>query len=410
MGKLFFVFLLGIGLLGCQKESQQPIFLVLPEDMNAKANPLDGSVTLAWQPYANWLHRTSVIGTPIIVGLLRVEVFQSVGDTTRFELISTLAGNATTLTVPNLPNGELHYFKVIGYLPDNAKGKSSIVEVVATVPNHLAEPQMVLKADFFRYSTLLHYFKSYAIAPDYRRIALNYVTSTGSIVHSLWLYDPEKRTTTFARDQGYLPAWSPSGAQIATAGGSDGPLNVYEISDGTSRVLTSVPYLRTLLWSPDGGWLAYHSLSWQEGRKIQQISANGTVKRTGQLSNDQATVVDFAYSPSGGKLWVIARSRSPDKAQILQLDADGGNERVMGEFRGNFTDITLLSEDVLLVVNDWAGYPALWQWDLSIRRWTQLSDQRVANPEQLQWNPVQRTVTFVAWLKEGGKTIMALPG
>ncbi len=409
MKKVYLLLLMSLSLLGCGKdEENSPVIDILPTDMNVKAEPFEGGVRLTWRPSANWLQLVNMQGRSEIADLARVEIFQAVGDTTDFKLISTLDGETTHFTVDHLPGGPLLYYKVVGYLPnDNDSSRTSIAQVVATVANGLTPPQLVLKADFFKQGASTYYFQRYAAAPDYSQIALEYMSSTGSITRSLWAYNVTEQKTKPMQSDGSLPAWSPSGEQIAFLRNEGTALSLYQTNTQAARTITTVPYVRTLRWSPDGQWLAYHSQSWQEGRKLTQVSLDGTRKRIWQLALEKATIAHFAYSVNGEKLWVLAQSAG--KSQLFQVNTEGTDQQLAGEFMGHFQEVVALSTSKLLFINDWAGYPALWQVDLTTREWRQLTGEQIAQIAQLQWNPTRGAVTFVTWLPQGGRAIMALP-
>jgi TolB protein len=123
-----------------------------------------------------------------------------------------------------------------------------------------------------------------------------------------------------------LPAWSPSGSQIAfTSYMRDNP-DLYIVSSAGGRP-RRVSYFRGMntgvSWSPDGSKLAV-TLSKDGQPEIYILSAiDGRVIR--RLTNNRAIDSGAAWSPNGNEIaFVSDREGGP---QIFLMNADGSNQR-----------------------------------------------------------------------------------
>jgi TolB protein len=134
--------------------------------------------------------------------------------------------------------------------------------------------------------------------------------------------------------QNILPAWSPSGGQIAYTSFMRNNPDLYVASSGGGRPnkLSSQRGMNTgAAWSPDGKQIAL-TLSKDGNPEIYVISAaDGNVVR--RITNDRAIDTSPAWSPDGGHLaFVSDRNGGP---QIFVVPAAGGAARQVS-FNGSY--------------------------------------------------------------------------
>ena len=163
--------------------------------------------------------------------------------------------------------------------------------------------------------------------------------------------------------------------QVTYHASVDGNVDIYVADgDGTGviRVTTDPGADMYPSWSPDG-----ESITFLREGDVYVMRADGT-GATRVTSSSQAEIAP-SFSPDGTKL-VFGRPSGVENAQILQVDLDGSNERLLYEEPTTHIEGIgrLIAEDVLLAVRDEIGGGGLeiFRVDLTTGVETPLTDYR----------------------------------
>jgi len=400
-------FLLGLlAWLGLSCRDVPPVMPVLPEDLNLKASPGPASVQLAWNPRTNWYDYVDLTGPPRrFVDPERVDLFRSVGDTLHFEKIASLEGRERAFKVPGQANGTLVFFKAVGVLPEPGK---TITETVGVVPNRIAAPTEVLRADNFRPGSETYYVQEYRVDPTFRFVALERMLNGSS---SIWLHEVSTRSTNPLPWGGSKPTWSPDGKSIASfartfSGLSTFELTRYDPATKTSQSLGGVPYLTALAWSPNGAWLAYQSSSGGFDRQIGLVSADGARRSALPLTDPDAFLEKFSWFPDGESLLLTLSQGTPSRRaryRLVRTRLDGPAATVVFESPDRLGETTVAPDGTIYFMSNLPGYPSLWSLAPATGRLTQLSDasERFTNLSGLHFNAARQTLLFRVWSSAG---------
>ena len=205
-----------------------------------------------------------------------------------------------------------------------------------------------------------------------------------------------------------LPAWSPSGGQIAFTSYARTNPDLYVLSrgGGKSRRISSQEGMNTgASWSPDGGRIAV-TLSRDGNAEIYVISASdgSIVKR---LTSNRAIDTAPAWSPDGREIaFVSDREGGPN---IFVMNANGSNQRRVS-FNGNYNtdpDWSPRRGTRTLVYTTRAGrnYDIV-TLDLANNAMVRIT-QNQGNNEDPSFSPNGRAIAFISRRKGGSGIYLA---
>jgi hypothetical protein len=408
MKTFVFVGLLALVALGCRELDVTP---VLPEDLNLTANPGASTVELRWNPAVNWWRYADVtIKNPRFVDFERVEIFRSAGDTTRFEKITMTDGREKTFRVTGLPNGELVFFKVIGYLPEVGK---RLTGVVAVVPNRIAPPVEVLRADHFKPAAETYHLQEYRVDPPFRYVALERMLNG---TRSVWIHNLATRSADQVQWGASKPSWSPDGRKLAfftqrTLGPDPFDLAVYDLERRTTKALAGVPYLQNLAWSPGGKWIAYQTNRDPGEGTIQLVSTDDGTRATRRVGGSAERIEAFSWLPGGETLLVTTSSGTltrRDRYRLLRANATGTDEQVLFEADVPVGETAVATDGTIFFVSELPGYRSVWRQNPASGQLTQLTDAsgRFTDLGGLHYNEARRTLLMHVWSASGAGRVL----
>jgi TolB protein len=192
-----------------------------------------------------------------------------------------------------------------------------------------------------------------------------------------------------------LPAWSPSGGQIAyTSYMRNNPdLYVGAAGGGRAKKLSSHPGMNTgASWSPDGSKLAV-TLSKGGSPDIYIISASdGSVIK--QITNDKSIDTSPAWSPDGSQIaFVSDRNGGP---QIFVVAAGGGSPKQVS-FNGSYNTTPTWSpragKQIIAYTTRDGGHYDIVTLDLASKQMTRIT-QNEGNNEEPAFSPNGRAIAF----------------
>lgn len=195
--------------------------------------------------------------------------------------------------------------------------------------------------------------------------------------------------------QNILPAWAPSGGQVAyTSFMRNNPdLYVAPAGGGRPKQLSSQRGMNTgAAWSPDGSKLAL-TLSKDGNPEIYVISArDGSVLK--RITNDRAIDTSPAWSPDGGQLaFVSDRNGGP---QIFVVSAGGGAARQVS-FNGSYNTTPTWSpqrgKHVIAYTTRDGGVYDIVTLDLDTKAMTRITQNEGSN-EEPAFSPNGRAIAF----------------
>lgn len=122
------------------------------------------------------------------------------------------------------------------------------------------------------------------------------------------------------------PAWSPDGAWFAVLYSPDGGIRLFDPTGGPPVDVGSDNSTLKISWSPDGRFLAY-----DEYDPETRVTTVGIVDVS---APDQPQTLTEGFWPrwsADGETIAFSRSDG-ETAEVVLIDADGGNERLLAEF------------------------------------------------------------------------------
>lgn len=206
-----------------------------------------------------------------------------------------------------------------------------------------------------------------------------------------------------------LPAWSPSGGQIAYTSYMRNNPDLYVASAAGGRPTRLAAYrgMNTgASWSPDGSKLAV-TLSKDGNPEIYVISARDGAILT-RLTNNKAIDTSPAWSPDGSQIaFVSDREGGP---QIFVVPASGGTARRVS-FNGSYNTTPTWSpakgESVIAYTTRDGGRYDIVTLDLKTKKMTRIT-QNEGNNEEPSFSPNGRAIAFAS-TRSGGSGIYIAP-
>ncbi len=206
-----------------------------------------------------------------------------------------------------------------------------------------------------------------------------------------------------------LPAWSPSGGQIAYTSYMRNNPDLYVASAAGGRPTRLAAYrgMNTgASWSPDGSKLAV-TLSKDGNPEIYIISARDGAILT-RLTNNKAIDTSPAWSPDGSQIaFVSDREGGP---QIFVVPASGGTARRVS-FNGSYNTTPTWSpakgESVIAYTTRDGGRYDIVTLDLKTKKMTRIT-QNEGNNEEPSFSPNGRAIAFAS-TRSGGSGIYIAP-
>lgn len=206
-----------------------------------------------------------------------------------------------------------------------------------------------------------------------------------------------------------LPAWSPSGGQIAYTSYMRNNPDLYVASAAGGRPTRLAAYrgMNTgASWSPDGSKLAV-TLSKDGNPEIYIISARDGAILT-RLTNNKAIDTSPAWSPDGSQIaFVSDREGGP---QIFVVPASGGTARRVS-FNGSYNTTPTWSpakgESVIAYTTRDGGRYDIVTLDLKTKKMTRIT-QNEGNNEEPSFSPNGRAIAFAS-TRSGGAGIYIAP-
>ena len=251
-------------------------------------------------------------------------------------------------------------------------------------------------------------------------------------------------------DDGYYPAWSWDGRQVAFTSPREGQWHIWVIPSegGTPKRLTQGPdFDYQPAWSPDGKWIAYGSGRLASGAfSLKVVAAVGGQPAT--LTKDFGYVTRPAWAADGASIffsgerngilnvWRIPSSPAAAPAEPVRVTLGQGQDSSLSASRDgkrlafatgrnepNVWELTLatgalravtsgagasdfpeLSPDgrTLILQSRRSGNPAVWSVDLQGRFLSQLTASQSSEPSA-HWSPDGKQI---AYLRGGGRLVL----
>jgi eukaryotic-like serine/threonine-protein kinase len=198
-------------------------------------------------------------------------------------------------------------------------------------------------------------YSSPELSPDGKRVAVSIFT--GNHV-DIWVYEiPHGTLTRLTFDENSTaPLWSADGKRIAfrsTLGVASGIRSKPADGSGTEETLASGPGLIQVptSWSPDGKFLAYHSVGAETGRDIFVLPLQGD-RKTQPFLVTKFDELQPRFSPDGR--WIAYTSNESGQFEVYvqpfpgpggkwQVSTDGGGQPVWAR---NGRELFYLSSNV----------------------------------------------------------------
>ena len=227
------------------------------------------------------------------------------------------------------------------------------------------------------------------------KIVFTAKTATTSAIYAMDFDGANPYKVSNNTSQNILPAWSPSGGQIAYSSfmRNNPDLYVAPAGGGRPKQLSSQHGMNTgASWSPDGRQIAL-TLSKDGNPEIYVISASdGSIVR--RITNDKAIDTSPAWSPDGSQLaFVSDRNGGP---QIFVVSSAGGAARQVS-FNGSYNTTPIWSpragKHIIAYTTRDGGTYDIVTLDLDTKATTRITQNEGSN-EEPAFSPNGRAIAF----------------
>jgi TolB protein len=175
-----------------------------------------------------------------------------------------------------------------------------------------------------------------AFSPDSKKIAFCRRPVAGGST-DIYVMDADGGNVKLVQENGFDPAWSPDGMQIAFVSVRNGAgFHLYLMqadgSDVTELTTNDNPIgFAYPAWSPDGKKIAFTELVENNDLEVHIVDADGkNLKRLTQLTGLNTYA---AWSPDGKQIAFQHHDRNRAPGPVYLMDADGGNAAVIPVLR-----------------------------------------------------------------------------
>lgn len=162
--------------------------------------------------------------------------------------------------------------------------------------------------------------------------------------------------------------------------------NVQQISDGKSGVSNGV-------WMPDGNRIAY--LGSESGStQIWEVKADGTERR--KISNVEAELVGFSFSPDGKKVMMVQEVKLDSNAQDLHPDMPKSNVRIINSLNYRHWDSWSNYTYQHIFIADYAGGMIDGAKDIMENEKFDSPVKPNGGMEQIAWSPDSKSIAYTS--------------
>lgn len=363
----------------------------------------DRHITLRWGEYY-----LCNIHCPPLFEAKEYEIYMSSTSAEDMRLHARVSGEQQELTIPNLQNDALYYFRVLAI---------GVQDSVVTSNYIVASPgqkdvQILTEANRIR---------DFSYSTDARDVAYSSYHE-GSI--SLFLQQSGQSAVLLSRSSG-APAWDPTGRRRLVyhsslnmgeilPGYPSQHIMLYDFETDRHRQLTfGMIYATSPIWSPDGQSLVF--ISDQDGDRtayelyLMNADTDEEYVRLTHLTQNRE-ILSFghpavSWSPDGEQIAFSSLSMEDNAAyspmKIYTINKDGSNKRILISSRWD-DYLPVFSPDgrSLAFLSNRSGFRAIWLLDLQTGHLQQLTkSDHVSNPSvfirgNLQWQADGKGILF----------------
>ena len=174
------------------------------------------------------------------------------------------------------------------------------------------------------------FYRSLALSPDGKRVALERVDFQNSNIRNIWLYEFARDVTTrFTFDSGWdsNPVWSPDGSRIAFGSMRGGRFDLYEknsnLGGEDELLLKSGEDKLPSSWSPDGRSLLYNNPLPPNYIWLLPLGGGGADRKPVPIEHSEFSQGFGRFSPDGR--WIAYRSDESGRNEIYVRPFDASS-------------------------------------------------------------------------------------